>query len=55
MTAHWIALEDQKLATLELKAALITFRHIKGSHTGKYLAKTILYLLDRVDITVKVR
>lgn len=53
MSAHWIA-ENQKLGALELKAALIAFRRIKGNHTGKYLAKTILYLLDRADITVKV-
>jgi hypothetical protein len=53
MMAHWIA-ENQKLAMLQLKAALITFHRIKGSHTGKYLARTILYLLDCADITVKV-
>lgn len=54
MTAHWIA-KDEKTCSLELKAALIAFSRIRGSHTGEHLAQTVLRLLDRVDITAKVR
>jgi hypothetical protein len=54
MTAHWIA-EMKETSRLELKAALIAFHQVKGSHTGKSLARTVRYLLDRADITAKVR
>lgn len=54
MTVHWIA-ENEKTRSLELKTALIAFYRIKGSHTGRSLAQTVLYLLDRAGITVKVR
>ena len=54
MTAHWIA-ENEKTRSLELKAALIAFHRITGNHTGKSLARTVLYLLNWAGITVKVR
>jgi hypothetical protein len=34
---------------------LITFHHLHGRHNGKTLAETILRLLDRAQITVKVK
>ena len=53
MTAHWIAeVED---STLQLKSALIAFHRMRENHTGKKLAKTVVHLLDRAGVTVKVR
>jgi hypothetical protein len=58
MTAHWIAENldvENCLRSLQLKVALIAFHRIRGRHTGKSLARTVLYLLDRAGITTKVR
>ncbi|KAI5991337.1 hypothetical protein EDC04DRAFT_2911577 [Pisolithus marmoratus] len=52
MTAHWIA-EEAGTGLLRLRSALLAFHQIHGSHTGKSLAKTILYLLDCTKITAK--
>jgi hypothetical protein len=49
VTAHWIAKESEKEA-LVLKAALITFHHIPGSHTGMALALKILELIDHAEV-----
>ncbi|KAH7904065.1 hypothetical protein BJ138DRAFT_1019655, partial [Hygrophoropsis aurantiaca] len=54
MTAHWIA-EDPITGTLTLRSALIAFHRLRGNHTGKSIAKTIVYLLDRAGVTTKVR
>jgi hypothetical protein len=54
MTAHWIA-ETEGALTLELKSALIAFHRMRENHTGNKLAKTVMYLLDRAGVTVKVR
>jgi hypothetical protein len=58
MTAHWIAKVDETTA-LNPKVALIAFHcvlgtHI-GTHDGKLLAKPVLQLLDRAEITLKVK
>jgi len=53
MTAHWIA-PTENTNRLELKVALVAFHRIQGHHTGKSLARTVLYLLDRAGITSKV-
>ena len=53
MTAHWIA-ETAGASTLELKSALIAFHHMHENHSGDKLAKTVMYLLDRAGVTVKV-
>jgi hypothetical protein len=42
-------------SSLQLKAALIAFHRIRGGHDGVSLAATIIQLLDRVHITLKVR
>ena len=41
-------------SSLQLKAALIAFHRIRGAHDGEALARTVLALLDRAGITVKV-
>ena len=51
MTTHWIAEAD---GALQLKAALIAFHRVCQKHTGKALARTVLHLLDRVGVTLKV-
>jgi hypothetical protein len=53
LTAHWIAKEEQT-SVLILKAALIAFHHIPGSHTGKSLGSITLHLLDRADVAKNV-
>jgi hypothetical protein len=52
VTAHWIAKSEG--SSLQLKASLIAFHRLRGSHDGKTLAKTVVELLDRAGITVKV-
>ena len=54
MTAHWIAKVNGPGMALESKTALIAFHRIRGSHDGKNLAKVVLTLLDRAEITMKV-
>jgi hypothetical protein len=53
VTAHWIAKAEQS-SILVLRAALIGFHHVPGSHTGDLLATVILHLLDRAAVTEKV-
>jgi len=53
LTAHWISL-DKSSGRLSLKAALIGFHRLKENHTGINIARTILHLLDRANVTVKV-
>jgi hypothetical protein len=54
VTAHWVASVGGSSA-LQLKTALITFHRLRQNHTGKSMARTVMHLLDRADITVKVR
>jgi len=54
MTAHWIA-EAEGASGLELKSALIAFHRMRENHSGNKLAKTVIYLLDRAGVTMKVR
>jgi hypothetical protein len=53
ITAHWI-IEVEGTSALQLKTALIAFHRLHGRHDGKSLAETVLKLLDRAKITVKV-
>jgi hypothetical protein len=53
ITAHWIG-KVHGTDSLELKVALIAFHRLRGRHDGKSLARTVLQLLDRAGITVKV-
>jgi hypothetical protein len=54
MTAHWITNVEETTA-LQPKMALIAFHCVRGGHDGKSLAKIVLELLDRAQITVNVR
>jgi hypothetical protein len=40
--------------SLLLKAALIAFHRLRGTHDGKTMAATVLRLLDRANITANV-
>ena len=53
ITAHWIAKVEGTTA-LQLKTALIAFHRLRGRHDGKTLAETVLRLLDKAQVTVKV-
>jgi len=54
VTAHWVA-SVRGSSALQLKTALIAFHRLRQNHTGKSMARTVMHLLDRADITVKVR
>jgi hypothetical protein len=54
MTTHWIT-EAEDTSTLQFKSALIAFHHLHQNHSGKTIARTIIHLLDRAKVTVKVR
>ena len=54
LTAHWIAL-DAPSGRLSLRAALIGFHRLKKKHMGVNIARTIIHLLDRAGVTLKVR
>ena len=53
MTAHWIG-KVNETKSLQSKIALIAFHRLQGGHNGKSLANTVLQLLDRAGITLKV-
>jgi len=53
LTAHWIA-ADASSGHLGLRAALIGFHRLKKKHTGVNIARTLLHLMDRADVTLKV-
>ena len=52
LTAHWIA--HDRNGRLGLEAVLIGFNRLKKKHTGFNIARTILHLLDRADVTLRV-
>jgi hypothetical protein len=54
ITAHWIY-RDEKDGSLKLKARLIAFQRIWGTHNGENLGKLCLDLLDRAGTTGNVR
>ncbi|KAI6139139.1 hypothetical protein EDD17DRAFT_1500406 [Pisolithus thermaeus] len=53
LTAHWIG-NGSGLGMLQLKSGLVAFHYIPGSHTGAFIGRTLLHLLDRADITDRV-
>jgi hypothetical protein len=53
LTSHWIA-TNKLSGRLTLKAALIGFHRLKNKHSGRNIARTIQYLLDRAGVTRKV-
>jgi len=54
VTTHWVAQVDGTSA-LQLKTTLIAFHCLEQGHTGTTLAATLMHLLDRAGITLKVR
>lgn len=54
ITAHWIA-KVAGTSSLQLKVAVIAFQRLQGHHDGVSLGTTILGLLDRAGVTLKVR
>jgi hypothetical protein len=50
---HWIA-RDATTGCLTLRAALLAFHRLYGTHDGKSMAEAIIGLLDRANITAKV-
>ncbi|KAN0128176.1 hypothetical protein V8E53_014028 [Lactarius tabidus] len=53
LTSHWVSLDDST-GCLTLKAVLIGFHHVKKKHSGANISKTILHLLDRANVTLKI-
>jgi hypothetical protein len=53
VTVHWIE-KDNCTGHLKLRAALIAFHRLQGSHNGPRLARIALQILDQVEITAKV-
>jgi hypothetical protein len=53
MTAHWIA-KVEETSTLHLKGIPIAFHRLRKRHMGKSLAKTVIHLLGRVDVTLNI-
>jgi len=54
VTAHWVA-QVNGTSALQLKTALIAFHCLEQGHTRTMLAATLMHLLDRAGITLKVR
>lgn len=59
VTAHWmerqpLQVSQTLLHRISLRADLIGFIHVPGSHTGEHLAEIFLYILDRLQIGKKV-
>jgi hypothetical protein len=59
ITAHWIKTNVKQTPNgpqyeLKLHAELIGFHRVPGRHTGEHLAQAVLYILDRLSITLKV-
>ena len=52
MTGHWMSRLQN--GGFQYNSALLAFHRIRGSHNGERLARIVLHLLDRVDVTVKV-
>jgi hypothetical protein len=50
---HWIA-KDETTKSLLLKAALLAFHRLHGSHNGKSMAQTVVPLLDHAGVTANV-
>ena len=59
VTAHWmerqpLQVSQTLLHRISLRADLIGFIYVLGSHTGNNLAEVFLYILDRLQIANKV-
>jgi len=59
VTTHWIEtklkdMPDGPQYDLHLRADLIGFHQVPGSHNGEHLAQAFLYILNHISITSKV-
>jgi len=54
VTTHWVV-QVNGTSALQLKTTLITFHYLEQGHTRTKLAATLIHLLDRASITLKVR
>lgn len=55
ITAHWIG-RDPQTKTLTLRSEILAFHHLSyESHHGAGLAAVVIQMLDRAEITAKVR
>jgi len=50
MTAHWIEVKDEKW---KLRAEVVGFKALSGTHSGENLGRYAVGLLDRVGIMDK--
>jgi hypothetical protein len=60
VTAHWIEPEivqtaEGPVTNLRLRADLIAFHNVPGRHTGEHLANALVFILDRLKLTCRVR
>lgn len=57
VTAHWLELVLLKNGQrkLALRADLIGFVHVPGSHTGERLAQVLYFIINRVGLVGKVK
>ena len=53
VTAHYAVLSDTG-DELQIKAALIAFRHVEGEHTGDNLGRVLYGILKSLKLTNKV-
>jgi hypothetical protein len=59
VTAHWVQCHSTQTShgcheTLELRADLIGFMSVPGSHTGRCLAEIFMFVIKRLKIAKKV-
>ncbi len=51
VTAHWMDCHQKRI---NLRADLLGFVNVAGSHTGEHLAKVFLFIIDHLCIDKKV-
>lgn len=51
ITAHWM---ENYQKSINLRADLIGFASVAGSHTGQHLSEAFLLIIDRLNIDKKV-
>ena len=50
MTAHWIEVKDKRW---KLRAEVVGFKALSGTHSGEILGRYAVGLMDRVGIMAK--
>jgi hypothetical protein len=59
VTAHWMECQALQVSQtlqsrINLRADLLGFIHVPGSHTGDRLAEVLLFIIDRLQIANRV-